>query len=89
MYPDGQPFAEWAKAAPRTTSFADQPYNSLNAFRFIDAAGQSRLVRWSLQPTVSPYVVPSDTLASLGPDFLGRDLKRRLAQNTLAWHLIS
>src|SRR3982074_2531042 len=30
-----------------TSGFADSTFNSLNAFRFVDAAGASTLVRWS------------------------------------------
>ncbi len=87
-HPDSAVFNEWAKTAPWTTSFADQTYNSLNAFRFIDAAGRSRLVRWSMQTTVAPHEVPYDALAALGPDFLEADLERRLAQGALRWNLV-
>jgi catalase len=87
-HPESAPFAEWAQTAPWTTSFADQAYNSLNAFRFVDAAGSSHLVRWSMQPTVPPQVVPHADLAALGPDFLARDLKQRLERGPLQWHLV-
>ncbi|MBN8909297.1 MAG: catalase, partial [Rhodospirillales bacterium] len=53
-HPESAPFLAWAKTAPWTTSFADQQYNSLNAFRFIDAQGASHAVRWSLVPTTAP-----------------------------------
>jgi catalase len=33
-HPEAQPFAEWAKTAPWTDSWADRTYNGLNAFRF-------------------------------------------------------
>jgi hypothetical protein len=45
--------------------------NSLNAFRFIDAGGANHLVRWSMEPTISPTPVPHEALASTGPDFAG------------------
>ena len=82
-HPESQPFAEWAKSAPWTASYADQTYNSLNAFRFINASGQNRLVRWSMQPTLTPTFVPHTELAKLGPDFLEQDLKQRLAHEPL------
>ena len=49
-HPESAPFFEWAKTAPWTASYADQTYNSLNAFHFIDAGGHGRLVRWSMHP---------------------------------------
>jgi catalase len=87
-HPESAAFAEWAKSAPWTTSYADQTYNSLNAFRFVDAAGRSHLVRWSMQATVPAHGVPHSALAALGPDFLEADLKQRLAQGPLRWHLV-
>ena len=87
-HPESAPFAEWAKTAPWTTSWADQTYNSLNAYRFVDAQGVSHLVRWSMQSTTAPHDVPHDELSHLGPDFLESDLKQKLAQGPLKWRLV-
>ena len=87
-HPDSAPFIEWSQTASWTTSWADQAYNSLNAFRFIDAGGASHLVRWSVGPTISQTPVPHSALASMGPDFLEHDLVRRLSDCPLTWHLI-
>jgi catalase len=87
-HPQSAPFAEWAQGAPWTVSFADQTYNSLNAFRFIDATGNSHLVRWSMKPTIPPTSVSHDALAKLEPNFLESDLNGRLAQGPLTWHLV-
>jgi catalase len=87
-HPESLPFFEWAKTASWTTSYADQTYNSLNAFRFVDAAGESHLVRWSMQATEPPHEVSGTALAGLGPDFLAADLKQRLAPGALRWHLV-
>jgi catalase len=87
-HPDSAPFVEWSRTAPWTTSWADQAYNSLDAFRFIDAGGTSHLVRWSMEPAVSPTPVPYAALASMGPDFLEHDLVHRLADGPLTWRLV-
>jgi len=87
-HPASAPFAEWSQTAPWTASWADQAYNSLDAFRFIDAGGASHLVRWSMEPTLSPTPVPHAALASMGPDFLEHDLVNRLANGTLTWRLV-
>ena len=87
-HPDSAPFAEWSQTAPWTASYADQAYNSLNAFRFIDAGGASHLARWSMEPAVSPAPAPYATLAAMGPDFLEQDFVRRLADGPLTWHLL-
>ncbi len=87
-HPESAPFAEWAKTAPWTDSYADQTYNSLNAFRFVDAQGTSHLVRWSMRSTTPAHDVPADELSDLGPDFLESDLQQKLAQGQLIWHLV-
>jgi catalase len=87
-HPESRPFAAWAKSAPWTSSYADQLYNSLNAFYFVDSTGRSHLVRWSMQPTVPANPVPQSSLLALGRDFLDGDLAERLARGPLRWHLI-
>ncbi|HVY14850.1 MAG TPA: catalase family peroxidase [Rhodopila sp.] len=87
-HPASRPFAHWAATAPWTASFADQTYNSLDAFRFIDSQGHSHLVRWSMQATIPQTPVPHAELAAMGPDYLEKDLAQRLGQGALAWHLI-
>ena len=87
-HPQSAPFAKWAQTADWTASWADQDYNSLNAFRFIDAAGNNHLVRWSMKATIQPTPVPHAALADMGPNFLERDLNNRLTQGPLTWHLI-
>ena len=49
-YPEAARFQAWAKSAPWSSSWANTEYNGVNAFRFIDAQGRSRFVRWSMQP---------------------------------------
>lgn len=87
-YPESARFAAWARSAPWTASYADQTYNSLNAFRFVDSLGGGHLVRWSMQATVPPEEVPEATLVGLGPNFLEQELMQRLAHGALHWHLI-
>jgi catalase len=86
-HPQTQGFNNWARTAPWTGSWADQTYNSLDAFRFIDAKGDSHLVRWSMVPTAAVEPVPQAALATQGPDFLAQDLTGRIAQAALNWHL--
>jgi catalase len=87
-HPDSAPFIEWSQTAAWTTSWADQAYNSLNAFRLVDGGGASHLVRWSMEPTVSPTSVPHAAFASMGPDFLEHDLVLRLSEGPLTWRLM-
>ena len=61
-YPDSARAIANIKSHPPSSGFADSTYNSLNAFRFIDAAGNSTPVRWSMvpeQPVVEAGAAPS------------------------------
>ncbi len=87
-HPESGAFAEWARSAPWTASFGDQDYNSLNAFRFVDAQDVSRTVRWTMAAEDKPRDASPAELAKLGPDFLEQALRQRLSQGELRWHLL-
>jgi catalase len=71
-----------------SSGFDNTSFNSLNAFRFIDAAGNSIPVRWTLAP-VQPYAAAS-AAATPQPDKnrMFDDLIASILQHPLQWHLI-
>jgi catalase len=85
-HPETKPFLAWAKTAQRSSSFVNVSYNSLDAFRFIDAGGTTHFVRWGLVPEV-PFM-PMTEAQKQDPDFLSKDLRERLAHGPQRWHLI-
>jgi catalase len=84
-HPEIARFGAWAASAPWTGSYAEERYNSLNAFIFTDAQGQDHAVRWSMRPQAQPVPVPPDQLATRPPDFLDEEIKARLAAGPLRW----
>ncbi|RKK02554.1 catalase [Pseudoroseomonas wenyumeiae] len=78
----------WAKSAPWTASYAEERYNSLNAFIFTSTDGQNRAVRWSMQPEAQPVAVSPDQLATRAPDFLEQDIKARVAAGPVRWTMV-
>jgi catalase len=73
---------------PVSSGFDNSAYNSLNAFRFIDAAGTSIPVRWSLEP-VQPFVAASTTgPAQADKNYFFDGLIASILQHPLQWHLI-
>src|SRR5262249_16773141 len=73
-------FVDWAKSAPWTGSYAEEPYNSLNSFIFVDSSGGEHVVRWSLRPQAQVVSVAAADLAKLGPDHLGQEIADRVAK---------
>jgi len=70
---------------PFSSGFGDSPYYALNAFRFVNAQGESTPVRW--------YVTPDQTLeassaAATGKNYLFDGLIAQLHAKPLRWHLI-
>ena len=84
-HPEFVNFGGWAKSAPWTGSYAEEPYNSLNAFLFIDASGVRRAVRWSLVPEAQPVPVPPEELQKRGPNFLEDEIAERIKSAPARW----
>ncbi len=76
------------KSHPFSSGFANASYNSLTAFRFVNAAGAATSVRWSMVAT-EPFV-PEPTAQSKDPDknYLFDELIARLARGPLQWRLV-
>ena len=72
-----------------TSGFANSTFNSLNAFRFVDAAGFSVPVRWSTVP-VQPLAASESTKPAATGDrnYLFDDLIAQIAQHPPQWRLI-
>ncbi len=69
---------------PFSSGFGDSPYYALNAFRFVNARGESTPVRW--------YVTPDQTFqassAAAGKNYLFDGLIAQLHAKPLRWNLI-
>jgi len=85
MHPEFAAFGNWAKSAPWTASYAEEPYNSLNSFIFIDNSGGEHAVRWSLLPQAQVVPITDADLAKLGPDHLDQEITDRVAKAPQRW----
>jgi catalase len=79
------PFGAWAGTGPWTGSYAEEQYNSLNSFIFVDT---ENAVRWSLRPEAAPVSVTPDDLAKRGPDFLDQEIAERVRGGPAHWTLV-
>lgn len=87
-HPQARRFGEWAKTAPWSDSWANTHYNSVNAFRFIDADGTERFVRWSMRPHAAFHALDDVGRNRANADFLSAELQTRLAQGPLSWDMV-
>ena len=86
-HPEFLNFVAWAKSAPWTDSYAEDRFNSLNSFVFVDNAGANHVVRWSLLPAAPPVSVSPDDLAKRGPDYLEQEIAKRVAGGPQRWSM--
>jgi catalase len=87
-HPEFAKFADWAKNAPWTGSYAEERFNSLNSFVFVDASGAEHVVRWSLLPAAQPVAISPEELAKRGPDFLEQEIAQRIASEPQRWTMM-
>jgi catalase len=71
-----------------TSGFTNSAFNSLNAFRFVDAAGASTPVRWSVVPVQPVAADAAEPPAAGDENYLFDDLIAQIAQHSRQWRLI-
>jgi catalase len=71
-----------------TSGFANSTFNSLNAFRFVDAAGASVPVRWSTVPVQPSAVESAEPSAAGDKNYLFDGLIAQIAQHPQQWRLM-
>lgn len=86
-HPEIATFGAWAQSAPFTASYAEDAYNSINAFIFTDGAGVRHPVRWSLRPEAQVVPVTAAELTALGPDHLEQEITERVGRAAQRWTL--
>ncbi len=86
-YPASAKAVHLIQQRPFSTGFDNASYNSLDAFRFVNAAGVSTPVRWSMA-SVQPYVAQDPAAAPQDKNYLFDALIARVQQTPLQWHLL-
>ncbi|WP_020470412.1 catalase family peroxidase [Zavarzinella formosa] len=76
-HPSAKAFVEAPKPIP--SSFARQAYFAVNAFKFINAAGESRFGRFRIRPTAGTEFLTPEEAAKKTADFLDAEMSARLA----------
>lgn len=87
-HPEAARFGVWAKTAPWPTSWANTTYYGVNTFRFINRDGETRHVRWSMQPRTPFEELSPAQRESADADFLSEDLTTRLLLGPVRWDMV-
>jgi catalase len=86
-HPELAAFGAWSQSAPWTASYAEERFNGINAFTFVDASGAEHAVRWSLLPQAQPVAIAKSDLEKLGPDHLAQEIAERVAKTPQRWNM--
>jgi catalase len=85
-HPAAKAFVEAPKPIP--TSFARQAYFAITAFKFTNAAGQSRFGRFRLHPAAGTEFLTPEQAAAKPTDFLAAELSERLASGPARFRVL-
>ena len=87
-HPESVPALKIIKGRAVSSGFENTTFNSLTAFRFVDAGGAAIPVRWSMVP-VQPFVAANGTASDQGDkNYLFDALIASILQRPLQWRLI-
>ena len=68
-------------------SYACQRYNGLHAFRWVDAEGGERYVRYGWLPEAGEATISTGEAKEAGPDYLAHELVERLGREPIRFNL--
>ena len=86
-HPETAEALKFIKSQPAPSGFGDATFHGLNAFRFINAAGESTAVRWILRPA-TPWKTADAATPSQDKNFLFDALIEHIHGQPLQWYLI-
>ena len=76
-------------SATTPTSFAQETYNGVDAFIFVNAKGEKQPFRFQFVPVAgAEHLTPGDA-AKMAPDFLVEELPQRLAKEPVAFRMMA
>ena len=84
-HPEALPAIQAALGADPPESYATCTYNAIHSFRWVDAGGGSRWVRYRWEPEAGERTLPGDEAKSRGRDYLEEDI---LARDETAFRLL-
>lgn len=87
-HPEVKAFQAYMAKAVLPNSFANATYYSINAFRFTDTRGTTRLVRWQFVPEAPLAGLDKQHLDRLPRDALFQEMVARTARAPSRWHLL-
>ena len=87
-HPEALPAIQAALGAEPAASYATRVYHGIHAFRWTNADGQSRHVRYRWEPEAGEQSVSFEEAKERGGDFLRPEILERVQKETVAFRLV-
>jgi catalase len=87
-HPEALPAIQHVLGADPPASYAQVVYNGLHAYRWVNADGQARYVRFGWQPEAGEATISADEAREGGPDYLQEEIMRRVEGGPVAFRLV-
>ena len=88
QHPEALPAIQAALSPDRPLSYAQLRYNGIHAFRWTNAEGESRWVRFSWEPEAGEAGISEDEAKQRGDDYLLEEVAERAAGDGVAFRLV-
>jgi len=87
-HPEAGPAIQAAVTAPPPASYATCTYYGIHAFRYVNAAGEGRFVRYRWDPEGGVESLSAEEAAELGPDYLQEEILARITSAPAGFRLL-
>jgi catalase len=87
-HPEAGPAIQAGLAAPLPASYATVAYNGIHSFRWTDAGGGERFVRFRWEPEAGEEAIERDAARERGRHYLREELAERLGRGPAAFRLV-
>jgi catalase len=88
-HPEAGPAIQAAVTAPPPESYARCEYNGIHAFRYVNADGEGRFIRFRWEPEEGVASLSTEEAKERGAQYLQEELKERLERGPVAFRLVA
>jgi catalase len=87
-HPEAGPAIQSTLGSEPAASYAQVEYNGLHAYRWVNAEGEARFVRFGWEPEAGVGSISDDEAKELGADYLQEEIATRIEQSPVAFRLV-
>jgi catalase len=87
-HPEAGPAIQAAVSAPPPASYATCEYNGIHAYRYVNAAGEGRFVRFRWEPEAGVETLSAEEARERGADYLQEEILSRITDAGAAFRLV-